>query len=41
MCIFRSEDHQHRSLHPAPIQPRKPDLVQAARLPSKKEFRSR
>ena len=37
MCIFRSAPPTPIST-PAPIQPRQPDLVAAARLPSKKEL---
>ena len=37
MCFFRSAPPAPIST-PAPIQPRQPDLVQAARLPSKKEL---
>ena len=37
MCLFRTR--QPTTLPtPQPIQPRNPDLVQAARLPSKKEL---
>ena len=37
MCFFRSAPAAPIST-PAPIQPRQPDLVQASRLPSKKEL---
>ncbi len=37
MCIFSRRSPTPVST-PAPIQPRQPDLVQAARLPSKKEL---
>ena len=37
MCIFRSSPPTPIST-PAPIQPRQPDLIQASRLPSKKEL---
>ena len=37
MCIFRSSPPTPVST-PAPIQPRQPDLVSAAKLPSKKEL---
>ena len=37
MCIFRRSAPAPVST-PAPIQPRQPDLVTAARLPSKKEL---
>ena len=37
MCIFRSSPQTPIST-PAPIQPRQPDLIQASRLPSKKEL---
>ena len=37
MCIFRSSPATPIST-PAPIQPRQPDLIQASRLPSKKEL---
>ena len=37
MCIFNRRSPTPIST-PAPIQPRQPDLVQAARLPSKKEL---
>jgi len=37
MCIFGSRAPTPIST-PAPIQPRQPDLVSAARLPSKKEL---
>ena len=37
MCIFRSSPAAPVST-PAPIQPRQPDLIQASRLPSKKEL---
>ena len=37
MCIFRRSAPAPVST-PAPIQPRQPDLVAAARLPSKKEL---
>ena len=36
MCLFRSNPTPMPT--PAPIQPRQPDVVQAARLPSKKEL---
>ena len=38
MCIFRSRPPAPVTPAPQPIQPRNPDLVQAARLPSKKEL---
>ena len=38
MCIFRSRPPAPAAPAPQPIQPRNPDLVQAARLPSKKEL---
>ena len=38
MCIFRSSRPQIVQQAPAPIQPRQPDLVEASRLPSKKEL---
>ena len=38
MCIFRSRPPAPVQAAPQPIQPRNPDLVQAARLPSKKEL---
>ena len=37
MCLFRSRQPTPLPT-PQPIQPRNPDLVQAARLPSKKEL---
>ena len=37
MCLFRSRTPTVLPT-PQPIQPRNPDLVQAARLPSKKEL---
>ena len=37
MCLFRSRPPAPVST-PAPIQPRQPDLVAAARLPRKKEL---
>ena len=37
MCLFRSRQPTVLPT-PQPIQPRNPDLVQAARLPSKKEL---
>ena len=37
MCLFRSRPPTPLPT-PQPIQPRNPDLVQAARLPSKKEL---
>ena len=37
MCIFRRSNQAPVST-PAPIQPRQPDLVSAARLPRKKEL---
>ena len=37
MCIFNRRSPTPIST-PAPIQPRQPDLVQASRLPSKKEL---
>ena len=37
MCLFRSRPPTPLAT-PQPIQPRNPDLVQAARLPSKKEL---
>jgi len=37
MCIFRSGPPAPIST-PAPIQPRQPDLVQASRMPGKKEL---
>ena len=37
MCLFRSRQRTPLPT-PQPIQPRNPDLVQAARLPSKKEL---
>ena len=37
MCIFRSSSPAPVST-PAPIQPRQPDLIAAARLPKKKEL---
>ena len=37
MCFFRSSPPTPVST-PAPIQPRQPDLVQAGRLPRKKEL---
>ena len=36
MCLFRSSPAPLPT--PAPIQPRQPDVVQASRLPSKKEL---
>ena len=36
MCLFRSSPAPMPA--PAPIQPRQPDVVQASRLPSKKEL---
>ena len=36
MCLFRSSPSPMPT--PAPIQPRQPDVVQAARLPDKKEL---
>ena len=36
MCLFRSRPTTMPA--PAPIQPRQPDVVQASRLPSKKEL---
>ena len=36
MCLFRSNPTPMPT--PAPIQPRQPDVVQASRLPSKKEL---
>ena len=36
MCLFRSRPTPMPT--PAPIQPRQPDVVQAARLPSKKDL---
>ena len=36
MCLFRSSPSPMPT--PAPIQPRQPDVVQASRLPSKKEL---
>ena len=38
MCLFRSNPTPMPT--PAPIQPRQPDVVQASRLPSKKELTS-
>ena len=40
MCIFRSKSSTPAPVAPAPqpIQPRNPDLVQASRLPAKKEL---
>ena len=38
MCLFRSRPTPMPT--PAPIQPRQPDVVQASRLPSKKELTS-
>ena len=38
MCLFRSPQAQQVLPTPAPIQPRQPDVVQAARLPSKKQL---
>ena len=40
MCLFRSRQTATPIVTPGiqPIQPRNPDLVQAARLPSKKEL---
>ena len=37
MCLFRSAPPTPIAT-PAPIQPRQPDLVQASRLPGKKEL---
>ena len=37
MCLFRSAPPTPVST-PAPIQPRQPDLVQASRLPGRKEL---
>ena len=37
MCLFRSATPTPVST-PAPIQPRQPDLVQASRLPGKKDL---
>ena len=37
MCLFRSRPATPMPT-PAPIQPRQPDVVQASRLPSKKEI---
>ena len=37
MCLFRSRPATPMPT-PAPIQPRQPDVVQASRLPSKKEL---
>ena len=37
MCLFRSAPPTPVAT-PAPIQPRQPDLVQASRLPGKKEL---
>ncbi len=37
MCLFRSSRPAPMPT-PAPIQPRQPDVVQASRLPSKKEL---
>ena len=37
MCLFRSAPPTPMPT-PAPIQPRQPDVVQASRLPSKKEL---
>ena len=39
MCLFRSPPPTPMPT-PAPIQPRQPDVVQASRLPSKKELTS-
>ena len=36
MCLFRARPSPMPT--PAPIQPRQPDVVQAGRLPSKKEL---
>ena len=36
MCLFRSSPTPMPT--PAPIQPRQPDVVQASKLPSKKEL---
>ena len=36
MCLFKSSPSPMPT--PAPIQPRQPDVVQASRLPSKKEL---
>ena len=38
MCIFRQRSMAPVAAPPAPIQPRQPDLVQASRLPSKKDL---
>ena len=38
MCIFGRRSSAPAAAPPAPIQPRQPDLVSAARLPSKKEL---
>ena len=38
MCLFRSSPAPMPT--PAPIQPRQPDVVQASRIPSKKELTS-
>ena len=38
MCLFKSSPAPMPT--PAPIQPRQPDVVQASRLPSKKELTS-
>ncbi len=38
MCIFRSRTPNIVQQAPAPIQPRQPDLVEASRLPGKKEL---
>ena len=38
MCLFRSSTPPTPVATPAPIQPRQPDLVQASRLPGKKEL---
>ncbi len=38
MCIFRSRPPAPVTPAPQPIQPRNPDLVQASRLPGKKEL---
>jgi len=38
MCLFRSRQATPMPTPAAPIQPRQPDVVQASRLPSKKEL---
>ncbi len=38
MCLFRSSPAPMPT--PAPIQPRQPDVVQASKMPSKKELTS-